>query len=155
MIFALLVTPAAADDYRGFKDAYVGVPWPKSVTSIEQCQKQVAEIVRQLGFTDAELKPSRWTRDTDLWVKDKKNHFDIGFGCDQSKKVITIDVDSWQGQKGSARILAKHLLFASRALAKAMFTRKAIMSGRNSSTKFIIECFNERHQKPSFRRVGG
>jgi hypothetical protein len=53
LIFALLVTPAAADDYRGFKDAYVGVPWPKSVTSIEQCQKQ--DIVRQLGFTDVEL----------------------------------------------------------------------------------------------------
>ena len=109
-IFALLVRSAAADDYRSFKEAYAGVPWPKSVTSIEQCQKQVADIVRQFGFTDAGLKPSRWSRETDLWVKDKKNHFDIGFGCDPSKQVITIDVDSWQGQRGSAADLLDTLI---------------------------------------------
>jgi hypothetical protein len=110
LIFALLVTSAAADDYRSFKEAYAGVPWSKSVASIEQCQRQVADIVRQFGFTDAELKPSRWTRDTDLWVKDKKNHFDIGFGCDPSKRVITIDIDSWQGQTGSAADLLDTLI---------------------------------------------
>jgi hypothetical protein len=110
LIFALLVRSAAADDYRGFKEAYAGVPWPKSVASIEQCQAQVADVVRQFGFTDAELKPSRWTRDTDLWVKDKNNHFNIGFGCDQSKQIITIDVDSWQGQRGSAAELLDTLI---------------------------------------------
>ena len=110
LIFALLVTSAAADDYRSFKEAYAGVPWIKSVGSIEQCQRQVADIVRQFGFTDAELKPSRWTSDTDLWVKDKTNHFDIGFGCDPSKKIITIDVDSWQGQRGSAADLLDTLI---------------------------------------------
>ena len=110
LIFALLVTSAAADDYRSFKEAYAGVPWPKSVASVEQCQQQVADIVRQFGFTDGELKPSRWTRDTDLWVKDKKNHFDIGFGCDPSKRVITIDIDSWQGQTGSAADLLDTLI---------------------------------------------
>jgi len=110
LIFALLMSSAAADDYRGFKEAYAGVPWPKSVTTIEQCQRQVADIVRQFGFTDAELKPSRWTRDTDLWVKDKNNHFDIGFGCDPGKQIITIDVDSWQGQRGSAADLLDALI---------------------------------------------
>ena len=44
LIFALLMGSAAADDYRSFKEAYAGVPWPKSMTSIEQCQKQVADI---------------------------------------------------------------------------------------------------------------
>ena len=110
LIFALLLTSAAADDYRSFKAAYAGVPWPKTMASIEQCQKQVADTVRQFGFTDAELKPSRWTRDTDLWVKDKRNHFDIGFGCDPNKQVITIDVDSWQGQTGSAADLLDTLI---------------------------------------------
>ena len=102
LIFALLMTSTAADDYRSYREAYAGVAWPKSVASVEQCQQQVADIVRQFGFTDGELKPSRWTRDTDLWVKDKKNHFDIVFGCDPSKQAITIDVDSWQGQRGTA-----------------------------------------------------
>ena len=110
LIFALLMTSAAADDYRSYREAYAGVAWPKSVASVEQCQQQVADIVRQFGFTDGELKPSRWTRDTDLWVKDKKNHFDIGFGCDPSKRVITIDIDSWQGQTGSAADLLDTLI---------------------------------------------
>jgi hypothetical protein len=110
LIFALLMTSTAADDYRSYREAYAGVAWPKSVASVEQCQQQVADIVRQFGFTDGELKPSRWTRDTDLWVKDKKNHFDIGFGCDPSKRVITIDIDSWQGQTGSAADLLDTLI---------------------------------------------
>ena len=110
LIFALLMTSAAADDYRSYREAYAGVAWPRSVASVEQCQQQVADIVRQFGFTDGELKPSRWTRDTDLWVKDKKNHFDIGFGCDPSKQAITIDVDSWQGQRGSAADLLDTLI---------------------------------------------
>jgi hypothetical protein len=49
LIFALLITAAAADDYRSFKEAYAGVPWPKSMTSIEQCQKQVADTVGQFA----------------------------------------------------------------------------------------------------------
>jgi hypothetical protein len=53
LIFPLLITAAAADDYRSFKEAYAGVPWPKSMTSIEQCQNQVADTVRQFDFTDA------------------------------------------------------------------------------------------------------
>ena len=110
LIFALLMTSAAADEYRSYREAYAGVAWPKPVASVEQCQQQVADIVRQFGFTDGELKPSRWTRDTDLWVKDKKNHFDIGFGCDPSKRVITIDIDSWQGQTGSAADLLDTLI---------------------------------------------
>src|SRR5262245_605230 len=101
LIFALLTRSAAANDYRDFKEAYTGVPWLKSVTSIEVCRKQVADIVSQFVFVDAELRPSRWPTSTDLWVKDKKNHFDLGFGRDPSKQVITIDIDiaSWRARE--------------------------------------------------------
>lgn len=101
LIFALLTRSAAANDYRDFKEGYAGVPWLKSVTSIGVCQKQAADIVRQFGFVDAELRPSRWTTGIDLWVKEKKNHFDIGLGRDPSKQVITIDfdTDSWRARE--------------------------------------------------------
>jgi hypothetical protein len=101
LIFALLTRSAAADDYCGFKEAHADVPWLKSVTSIELCQKQVVDVVRQFGLIDAELRSSRWTTGTDLWAKDKKSHFDIGFGRDPSKQVSTIDIDtdSWRARE--------------------------------------------------------
>ena len=57
LILTLLMTPAAADDYRGYREAYGGVNWPNTITSAEQCQQRVADVVRQFGFTDAEFKP--------------------------------------------------------------------------------------------------
>ena len=61
LILTLLVTSAAADDYRSYRQAYAGVNWPSSVTSTEQCQQRVADVVARFGFTDAEFKTDRGT----------------------------------------------------------------------------------------------
>lgn len=59
LILALLVTPAAADDYRSYREAYAGVNWPNSITSTAQCQRRVADLVAQFGFTNSEVKTVR------------------------------------------------------------------------------------------------
>jgi hypothetical protein len=56
LILALLISSAAADDYRGFRDACAGVDWPNSITSTEQCQRRIADVVTQFGFTNSEGK---------------------------------------------------------------------------------------------------
>jgi hypothetical protein len=56
LIFALLMTSAAADDYRSYREAYAGVDWPKSIASAEQCQQLILSVVRQFGITDAEVR---------------------------------------------------------------------------------------------------
>ena len=71
LIFALLMTSAAADDYRSYREAYAGVDWPKSIASAEQCQQLILSVVRQFGFTDAEVRTSRWTGEPALSVKDQ------------------------------------------------------------------------------------
>ena len=70
LILALLVTPAAADGYRSQREGYSGAKWPNSITSTAQCQRRVADLVAQFGFTNSEVKTSPWTGDPDLWVKD-------------------------------------------------------------------------------------
>jgi hypothetical protein len=110
LILALLVTSAAADDYRSYRQAYAGVNWPSSVTSTEQCQQRVADVVARFGFTDAEFKTGRLTGDLNLLVKDQKHHLRIAFGCDPQKRIATIDIDSWEGQTGSAADLLDALI---------------------------------------------
>ena len=105
LILALLMTSAAADNYRSFRTAYASVDWLDSITSTEQCQKHILDIVVRFGFTDAEVKTSRWTGEPALWVKDKMHHFSIAFSCDLRKRIITIDVDGWKYQTGWRRRL--------------------------------------------------
>lgn len=106
----LLLIPAAADDYRSYKEAYAGLNWPGSVTSVEQCQRRVTDVVARFGFTGAEVRPGRLTGEPNLWVKDEPHHFRIAFGCDAQKRVVTIDIESWQGQAGSAADLLDSLI---------------------------------------------
>jgi hypothetical protein len=110
LILALLVTSAAADDYRSYRQAYAGVNWPSSVTSTEQCQQRVGDVVARFGFTDAEFRTDRLTSDLNLWVKDQKHHLRIAFGCDPRKRMVTIDINSWEGQTGSAADLLDALI---------------------------------------------
>jgi hypothetical protein len=110
LMLALLMTSAAADDYRSYREAYAGVSWPNSITSTAQCQKRVADLVAQFGFTNSEVKTSPWTGDPDLWVKDPTRHFRIAFGCDPRKRLVTINVDSEQNQVGSAADLLDTLI---------------------------------------------
>ena len=89
LILALMMTSAAADDYRSYREAYAAIDWPNSITSAEQCQRRVDDVVRQFGFTDPEARMSRWTGDPALWVKDKVHHFDIVFSCGPAKGYST------------------------------------------------------------------
>ena len=107
LILALLMTPAAADDYR---EAYAGVNWPNSITTAEQCQQRVAEVVRQFGFTDAEVGTSQWTGEPDLRVIDQTQHYRIAFSCDPRKRIVTIDIAGDQNQTGSAGNLLDRLI---------------------------------------------
>ena len=102
LILALLMTPVAADDYRSYREAYAGVNWPNSITSAEQCQQRVAEVVSQFGFTDAEVGTSQWTGEPDLRVIDQTQHHRIAFSCDPPKRIVTIDIAGDQNQTGSA-----------------------------------------------------
>jgi hypothetical protein len=45
LILALLMTSAAADNYRSFRTAYASVDWLDSITSTEQCQKHILKPV--------------------------------------------------------------------------------------------------------------
>jgi hypothetical protein len=110
LIFALLMTSAAADDYRSYREAYAGVDWPKSIASAEQCQQLILSVVRQFGFTDAEVRTSRWTGEPALSVKDQTRHFSVAFSCDSKKKSVTIDVDGLQNQIGTASSLLDRLI---------------------------------------------
>ena len=110
LILALLMTSAAADDYRSYREAYAGLNWPSSIASTEQCQQRVADVVARFGFTDAEVKTGRWNGDPNLWVKDQKRHLRIAFGCDPNKRIVTIDIDAWEGQTGSAADLLDTLI---------------------------------------------
>ena len=110
MILALLMTPAAADDYRSYREAYAGVNWPNSITTAEQCQQRVAEVVRQFGFTDAEVGASQWTGEPDLRVKDQAHHYRIAFSCDPRKRIVTIDIAGERNQTGSVGNLLDRLM---------------------------------------------
>ena len=110
LILGLLMTSAAADDYRSYREAYGGLNWPSSMASTEQCQQRVADVVARFGFTDAEVKTGRWNGDPNLWVKDQKHHLRIAFGCDPNKRMVTIDIDAWEGQTGSAADLLDKLI---------------------------------------------
>ena len=110
LILALMMTSAAADDYRSYREAYAAVDWPNSITSAEQCQRRVDDVVRQFGFTDPEARMSRWTGDPALWVKDKVHHFDIVFSCGPGKRILNINIDSWEGQTASAGDLLDTLI---------------------------------------------
>ena len=110
LIFALLVTSAAADDYRSYREAYAGVDWPNSIASAEQCQQLILDVVKQFGFTGNEVKTSRWTGEPALWVKDQMHHFNVAFSCDSKKRIVTIDVDGLQNQTGAASSLLDTLI---------------------------------------------
>ena len=110
LILALMMTSAAADDYRSYREAYAAVDWPNSITSAEQCQRRVDDVVRQFGFTDPEARMSRWTGDPALWVKDKVHHFNIVFSCAPGKRILNINIDSWEGQTASAGDLLDTLI---------------------------------------------
>jgi hypothetical protein len=110
LILALLMTSAAADDYRSYREAYGNVNWPSSIASAEQCQQRILDVVKQFGFTGSEVKTSRWTGEPALWVKDQTHHFGIVFSCDSGKKMITVDVDGWKGQTGPASALLDRLI---------------------------------------------
>lgn len=110
LIFALLMTSAAADDYRSYREAYAGVDWPNSIASAEQCQQLILSVVRQFGLTGAEVKTSRWTGEPALWVKDQTHHFSVTFSCDSTKRIVTIDVDGLQNQTGAASSLLDRLI---------------------------------------------
>ena len=110
LILTLLMTPVAADDYRSYREAYAGVNWPNSITSAEQCQQRVAEVVSQFGFTDAEVGTSQWTGEPDLRVKDQTQHYRIAFSCDPRKRIVTIDIAGGQNQTGSAGNLLDRLI---------------------------------------------
>ena len=110
LILTLLMTPVAADDYRSYREAYGGVNWPNTITSAERCQQRVAEVVRQFGFTDAEVGASQWTGEPDLRVKDQTQHYRIAFSCDPRKRIVTIDIAGEQSQTGSAGNLLDRLL---------------------------------------------
>ena len=110
LILALMMTSAAADDYRSYREAYAAVDWPNSMTSAEQCQRRVDDIARQFGFTDPEARMSRWTGDPALWVKDKVHHFDIVFSCAPGKRILNINIEGWKGQTASAGDLLDTLI---------------------------------------------
>jgi hypothetical protein len=110
LILALMMTSAAADDYRSYREAYAAVDWPNSITSAEQCQRRVEDVIRQFGFTDAEERISRWTRDPALWVKDKVHHFDLVISCDPKNRIVNINIEAWKGQTASAGDLLDTLI---------------------------------------------
>jgi hypothetical protein len=110
LILALLMTSAMADDYRSFREAYAGVDWPNSITTTEQCQRRVADVVARFGFTDSEVGISQWTGGPDLRVKDQTQHFRIAFSCDPKKRMVTIDIAGDQNQTGSAGNLLDRLM---------------------------------------------
>ena len=53
---------------------------------------------------------SRWTGDPALWVKDKVHHFDIVFRAARGKRILNINIDSWEGQTASAGDLLDTLI---------------------------------------------
>jgi hypothetical protein len=110
LILALMMTSAAADDYRSYREAYAAVDWPNSITSAEQCQRRVEDVIRQFGFTDGEERISRWTRDPALWVKDKVHHFDLVISCDPKNRIVNINIEAWKGQTASAGDLLDTLI---------------------------------------------
>jgi hypothetical protein len=59
-------------------------------------------MVEQFGFTNAAVRTSRVTGESELSVKDQKHRFHIAFGCDSRHRIATIKIDSEQSQIGSA-----------------------------------------------------
>ena len=110
LILALLAASAAADDYRSYREAYAGIDWPNAITSTEQCQRRVLDIVARFGFAEPEVNTSKWTGNPDFRVKDQNRHFRITFGCDPRKRLVTINIDSEQNQVGSAADLLDTLI---------------------------------------------
>jgi hypothetical protein len=43
-------------------------------------------------------------------VKDKVHHFDIVFSCGPAKRILNINIDSWEGQTASAGDLLDTLI---------------------------------------------
>jgi hypothetical protein len=109
-MLALVVSSAAADDYRTYRQAYGGAAWPNSMTSIEQCQRRVVDVAARFGIIDAEVKMSSWTGNPDFRVKDQNRHFRIAFGCDPRKRIVTIDIVGEENQAGSATNLLNRLI---------------------------------------------
>jgi len=110
LILALLTTSAAADDYRSYREAYAGIDWPNSITSTEQCQRRVVDIVARFGFAGPEVNTSKWTGNPDSRVKDQTRHFRITFDCDPSKRIVTINIVGGENQVGSAANLLDRLI---------------------------------------------
>ena len=139
LILALMMTSAAADDYRSYREAYAAVDWPNSITSAEQCQRRVDDVVRQFGFTDPEARMSRWTGDPALWVKDKVHHFDIVFSCGPGKRILNINIDSWEGQTASAGDLLDTLI-NSFAAPKPCFTTGSVKLADYPGNMVCLSC---------------
>jgi len=110
LIFALLTASAAADDYRSYREAYAGVDWPNAITSTEQCQRRVLDIVARFGFADPEVNTSKWTGNPVFRVKDQTRHFRITFDCDPGKRIVTINIVGEENQVGSAANLIDRLI---------------------------------------------
>lgn len=110
LIFGLLMTSAAADDYRSYREADADIDWPNSMTSTEQCQRRVVDVATQLGFIDPEVKTSSWTGNPDFRVKDGTRHFRIAFDCDPKKRIVTINIVGEPNQIGSAANLLDRLI---------------------------------------------
>jgi hypothetical protein len=110
LILALLAASAAADDYRSYREAYAGIDWPTAITSTEQCQKRVVDIVARFGFAEPEVNTSKWTGNPDFRVKDQTRHFRITFDCDAKKRIVTINIVGGENQVGSAANLLDRLV---------------------------------------------
>jgi hypothetical protein len=110
LILALLTASAAADDYRSYREAYAGIDWPNTITSTEQCQRRVVDIVARFGFADPEVNTSKWTGNPDFRVKDQTRHFRITFDCDPKKRIVTINIVGGANQVGSAANLLDRLI---------------------------------------------
>jgi hypothetical protein len=110
LILALLTASAAADDYRSYREAYAGIDWPTSITSTEQCQRRVVDIVARFGFAEPEVNTSKWTGNPDFRVKDQARHFRITFDCDPRKRIVTINIVGGENQVGSAANLLDRLI---------------------------------------------
>ena len=110
LILALLTASAAADDYRSYREAYAGIDWPNSITSTEQCQRRVVDLVARFGFADPEVTTSKWTGNPVFRVKDQTRHFRIIFDCDSRKRILTINIVGEENQVGSAANLLDRLI---------------------------------------------
>ena len=60
LILALMMTSAAADDYRSYREAYAAV-MTNSITSAEQCRRRVDDVVSSsASLTPGKDEPVDW-----------------------------------------------------------------------------------------------